>query len=188
MQPSIVIRPYDEQWPSEFNRLAALIRPVCPPGSALHHIGSTAVAGLAAKPIIDLQLSVDKLGVVDLKPLRALGFEHVPNMADHCPPAMKLPAVELQKLYLRLPNRTAHLHIRERGRFNQRYALLCRDFLRTSPRAAAAYELVKRELALRFADDPVSYYAIKDPVFDLIMAGAELWAASAQWQEPAADG
>lgn len=188
MPAPIVIWPYDPRWPSEFARFVVLIKSACPPGSALHHIGSTAVPGLAAKPTVDIQLTVDDLDAVDLELLQACGFQHVPGVSDHSPPTMNLPAAELRKHYLRLPDRRAHLHVRERGRFNQRYALLCRDFLRANQRAAAAYELVKRELAHRFADDTMSYYAIKDPVFDIIMAGAELWASNTRWQEPEADG
>nr|WP_259664542.1 GrpB family protein [Rhizobium binae] len=45
------------------------------------------------------------------------------------------------------------MHIREKGRFNQRYSLLCRDFLRAHPIAASAYALIKQRLAQRFPDD-----------------------------------
>ena len=83
--------------------------------------------------------------------------------------------------------RSANLHIRARDRFNQRYPLLCRDYLRAHPDAAAAYAEIKRQLARRFADDADAYYDIKDPVFDVIMAGAREWAERTAWQEPASD-
>ena len=70
---------------------------------------------------------------------------------------------------------------------NQRYALLCRDYLRSQPRAADAYGEIKAQLAGYFPNDADAYYAIKDPVFDVLMAGAEVWAATTHWREPPSD-
>nr|WP_281411920.1 GrpB family protein [Rhizobium sp. WYCCWR 11128] len=79
------------------------------------------------------------------------------------------------------------MHIRQRGRFNQRYSLLCRDFLRAHPTGANAYALIKQRLAQRFPDDVDFYYDIKDPVFDIIMDGANEWAKLFGWSEPPGD-
>jgi GrpB-like predicted nucleotidyltransferase (UPF0157 family) len=78
-------------------------------------------------------------------------------------------------------------HVRERGRFNQRFALICRDFLRVHPVAASAYALIKQRLAMRFPMDPDAYYEIKDPVFDIIVEGANVWARATGWSEPPGD-
>ena len=67
--------------------------------------------------------------------------------------------------------------MREVGRANQRYALLFRDHLRADARAAAAYERVKVALARLHPDDADAYYAVKDPVCDLVIHAAERWAA-----------
>ena len=83
--------------------------------------------------------------------------------------------------------RSAHVHIREAGRLNQRYPLLFRDYLRTHPDAAGAYALVKVALARYHANDVDAYYDVKDPVCDIIMAGAEEWAAATHWQPEPAD-
>ncbi|WP_211238268.1 GrpB family protein, partial [Deinococcus pimensis] len=83
--------------------------------------------------------------------------------------------------------RRAHVHLREQGRFNGRYALLCRDYLRAHPLAANAYADVKRQLARHVGGDPEKYYDVKDPVFDIIMAGAFDWAATARWAPPPTD-
>lgn len=187
MSSRIIISPYDAEWPAAFLTFAGSIRTACPPGSTLHHIGSTAVPGLAAKATIDLQLTVHGLADVDVEALGRAGFEHVPGVADHLPAGHAWREHDLRKLYFRLPPRAAHLHVRERGRPNQRYALLCRDFLRANQHAAAAYEAAKRALAARFADDASAYYAVKDPMFDLIMAGAELWTEKVGWTEPPPD-
>ncbi len=108
-------------------------------------------------------------------------------MKDHCPPGVVLPDEELFKLYFKTSQRPAHLHVRQSGRFNQRYPLLCRDYLRAHPAAAKAYEAVKYGLARHFPDDADAYYEIKDPVFDIVMAGAKLWAEKMSWREPASD-
>jgi GrpB-like predicted nucleotidyltransferase (UPF0157 family) len=73
------------------------------------------------------------------------------------------------------------------GRFNQRYALLCRDYLRTHPGAANAYGAIKIALARLHPNDQDAYYDVKDPVFDVIMAGAEDWAAQTNWSVPPSD-
>jgi GrpB-like predicted nucleotidyltransferase (UPF0157 family) len=100
---------------------------------------------------------------------------------------MDLPDRELSKLFFKSTGRPANLHIREKGRFNQQYALLCRDFLRSHPIAAQAYALIKQRLAARFADDEDAYYDIKDPVFDIIVDGAREWALRTDWTEPPGD-
>lgn len=184
----IEIVEHREDWRSEYQRLATSIRNQM--GDAeftLHHIGSTAVSGLAAKDVIDIQLSLKDLSAVSEKAIETIGFEFVPNRSDHCPPGMALPKSELQKRFYKCSIRPANLHIREIGRFNQRYPLLCRDFLRSSPEAAEAYAEIKRELANHFAKDQSSYYAIKDPTFDLIMVAAEAWAVATDWAIPPED-
>ena len=100
---------------------------------------------------------------------------------------MELPARELEKRAFGYAGRRVHLHVREAGRFNQRYPLLCRDYLRAHPLAASAYGEIKRQLARRFPNDVEAYYDVKDPVFDVLMAGAEEWVARVGWQPPPTD-
>ena len=71
--------------------------------------------------------------------------------------------------------------MRMAGHANQRYALLFRDYLRAHPMAAEAYAQVKTALAKRDNADEDFYYDVKDPVCDIIMAGAEEWAARTVW-------
>ena len=160
-----------------------------PESSVIHHIGSTAIPGLAAKDVIDIQVSVDSLDVVDVAAIAAAGFKQrvFSGRGDHCPPGMDLPETELAKLFFKSTGRAANLHVREKGRFNQQYALLCRDFLRSHPIAAQAYALIKQRLAAHFADDEDAYYDIKDPVFDIIVDGAREWATRIGWTEPPGD-
>jgi GrpB-like predicted nucleotidyltransferase (UPF0157 family) len=145
------------------------------------------VPNLSAKDIIDLQLTVSDLTLLDDSAFEREGFRRVSGLIDHCPPGLDLPEVELSKRFYRSAGRSANLHVREQGRFNQRYPLLCRDYLRVHPVAAGAYAQIKQRLAQRFPNDPAAYYEIKDPVFDIIMEGANDWAKSTAWSEPASD-
>ncbi|MDK4735759.1 GrpB family protein [Rhizobium sp. CNPSo 3490] len=176
-----------QSWIEDFAALKRAVMGAAPAGAYLHHIGSTAIPGLPAKDIIDLQLTVNDLADVDADAFAEAGFERRPIVIDHCPPELDLAEDDLRKAFYRSKGRSANLHIREKGRFNQRYSLLCRDFLRAHPIAASAYALIKQRLAQRFPDDVDFYYDIKDPVFDIIMDGANEWAKLIGWSEPPGD-
>lgn len=184
----IEIVAYRPTWPSEYRDLAARIRAAV--GDAvvgLHHIGSTSVPALAAKDVIDIQLTIADLERVPHAQLEAAGFVRGKPSSDHCPPGIELPAEQLSKWFYSLQTRRANLHVRQAGRFNQRYPLLCRDYLRAHPSAAAAYAQIKRQLARHFPHDAEAYYDVKDPVFDLLMAAAEDWARATGWSLPPSD-
>lgn len=184
----IAMVPYDPSWPAEFMAIAARLRGALGPSAlAIHHIGSTAVPGLCAKDVIDIQVTVADLECPIQTALEAAGFVLGAPRSDHCPPGSALAPEQLEKRFYKQFDRAANVHVRVEARFNQRYPLLCRDYLRAEPRAADAYGEIKRQLARRFADDMDSYYDIKDPVFDVIMAGAAHWAARTAWSPPATD-
>jgi GrpB-like predicted nucleotidyltransferase (UPF0157 family) len=173
----------DARWPADFEEIAARLRASFgAKAMSIDHIGSTAVPGLPAKPIIDVQVTVlDFDGAREA--LEASGFEMAPYTHDHRPPGTDLAVNELEKrtASAREPI-PANVHVRIAGHFNQRYPLLFRDYLRATPAAAAAYAEIKRALARIVVDDRDAYYDVKDPVCDLIMAAAELWAADNDWR------
>ena len=185
----IEIVPYKKNWPGEFARVGARIRAALGKTAlAIHHIGSTSVPGLAAKDIIDVQLTVADLNPVFRELLEVAGFvvlEHVAR--DHCPPGLTLPPEELAKQMFQGTSPNVNLHVRGVGRFNQRYPLLCRDYLRSHPATMHAYAEIKRQLARYFPENVEAYYDVKDPVFDLIMAGAGEWAGVTDWMLPPSD-
>jgi len=184
--PQIEILEPQTRWPAEFAEIGARLRGALGPlALAINHIGSTAVPGLDSKDVIDLQISVAVLDVDLLKPgIETAGYRlRDGDWRDHRPAGYD-PDPELwAKLMAAAPEgaRRTHIHIRVPGRPNQRYPLLFRDYLRATPASAASYALIKRELAARHADDVDAYYAIKDPVCDLIMAAAEPWALASGW-------
>jgi GrpB-like predicted nucleotidyltransferase (UPF0157 family) len=183
MPDTIVILPYDDRWPEEFRRIGAALREALSDLAVrIDHIGSTAVPGLPAKDVIDVQVTVAAL---DAPPIAAalapLGYSLWEGIGrDHVPPGREDDAPEeWEKLYFRAPagQRRTHLHVRQTGRANQRYALLFRDYLRAAPTTTAAYARVKEALARLHPEDADAYYDVKDPVCDLIIDAAERWAS-----------
>jgi GrpB-like predicted nucleotidyltransferase (UPF0157 family) len=183
----IVIVEYQPGWITEFEMLGGRLRGAFGDvAGRIDHIGSTAVPGLAAKDIIDVQVTVTDLDDDRIRAaLESVGaIERFKGTGDHEPPGESIPEGERQKWlwHLRPPRRPANVHVRVGGRWNQRYALLCRDFLRAHPTTAAAYGEVKRQLARMFPNDAESYYDVKDPAFDLFMSVAREWADRVGWE------
>ena len=206
----IKIVAYDPSWPQAFAAIGRQLRNALGRQAlSIHHIGSTSVPGLDAKDVIDIQITVPSLDIPIQEPLEKAGFVLSAVAKDHQPPG--LPALDedelTKKFYSRpaadpsatvnpsatgtamagTPRQRVHLHIRREGKFNQRYPLLCRDYLRTHPLVAGAYAEIKRQLACYFPQDPDAYYAIKDPVFDAFMGGAYEWATYTHWVPGASD-
>lgn len=190
---SIDIVPYDPRWPVEFRSLALPLRyAVGDLALRIDHIGSTSIPDLPAKDIIDIQMTVASLHPAErlTKSLAALGYTRREEYSrDHLPSGADPNPVEWEKLYFNPPpgQRDTHLHVRVEGRVNQRYPLLFRDYLRRQPAAAAAYAEVKRQLARHGPEDWDLYYDVKDPVCDVIMAGAFEWAEATGWRQGPSD-
>jgi GrpB-like predicted nucleotidyltransferase (UPF0157 family) len=180
-----VIAPYRDQWPSEFAAIERVLREALGDvADRIDHIGSTSVPGLAAKDIIDIQVSVADLDDPRLlTAMEDLGATATDITFDHVPPGDESGPSAWEKRYFRPPAswRPTHVHVRATGRANFRYALLFRDYLRHSASAAAAYAQVKAALARFHPDNGDAYYQVKDPVCDLIMDAAECWAKDAAW-------
>ena len=149
----VVLLEYDPRWPLQFEeekaRILAAIRPAV---VAIEHVGSTAVPGLAAKPIIDILIGVS--GLDDdracIASLAAIGFEYVAEYEQELPERRyfrKGPALA----------RTHHLHMVEFGGPFWRRHLAFRDYLRAHPEEAQRYAALKRELAARFGVDREGY-------------------------------
>jgi GrpB-like predicted nucleotidyltransferase (UPF0157 family) len=143
----MLVVPYDPAWPIEFarerDRLAAAL------GAAavrIEHNGSTAVPGLAAKPVIDIQIAVARLHPMDAyaAALGRLGYTHVPHADDAVCPFFHRPA--------EWPH-THHVHVVEAGGDEERRTLAFRDYLRAHPDAAREYAALKKRLAHEFGGE-----------------------------------
>src|SRR5208282_5736771 len=96
----IEIVPPREEWFEDFATLKQAVMRAPPDGAYIHHIGSTPVPAPPAKPILDLQLSVDSLAWVDDAAFERQGFKRIPSLVmDHSRPGLDLPEVELSKRF-----------------------------------------------------------------------------------------
>ncbi|MGH2472547.1 MAG: GrpB family protein [Candidatus Limnocylindria bacterium] len=147
-------------WPSEFEAADSIRHGLGSLALRIDHIGSTAVPGLPAKDVIDIQVTVAALDRDRLVPaLASAGFVEQAIGHDHRPPRASGPDDDWRKLFFQpRSGRPANLPVRAAGRPNQRYPLLFRDYLRAHADSAAAYAALKRALA------------------------AEDWAAETGWQ------
>ena len=187
----IQIVPYDPAWPEQFEALRAELAAAFGPAAlAIDHIGSTAVPGLSAKDVIDIQVTVAALGPELAAALSAAGWVVLEHTHDHVPAGEPEEPAEWEKLVAHQPpgRRRANAHVRVAGRRNQRFALLFRDFLRAHPDARDTIARIKLALARYHADDVEAYYDIKDPVYDLIWGAAQAWAAASQRRPQASSG
>ena len=183
---SVTIVEYRAAWIVEFEPIASVLRDTLGVETLeVDHIGSTAVPGLAAKDILDVQVSVHSLDGDVSERLLAAGFTthtHILRQ-DHLPPGFVTQEQDWSKLFFmqRPGARRCNIHVREMGRPNQRYPLLVRDFLRAEPLIAEAYGELKKRLASALAD-PETYPDVKDPVADIIYLAAERWALATNWR------
>ena len=181
----IAIQPYDPVWPQSYAEISKNLRDSL--GNLalrIDHIGSTAVPGLAAKDIIDIQITVNALDDRLLNAITALGYSRSDRaVCDHMPPGMSNNPLDWQKWFFRAPpgQRRTNTHVRIAGRANQRYPILFRDFLRAHPATAQAYGELKKRLAANIANSSM-YPDVKDPAVDLIYFAAEKWARETGWQ------
>jgi len=165
---------YDRGWVAAFVDQGATLRAALGDVAVrIDHIGSTAVPGLAAKPVVDIQVSVRSLEPVDpfREPLERIGYVY---RADN---------PERTKRYFREPpgHRRTHIHVRQLGSFSQQVPLLFRDYLRSHPPAAAEYAEVKRRCAALFRNDRQGYVEAKDSFVWEVIRNADAWAQRIGW-------
>jgi GrpB-like predicted nucleotidyltransferase (UPF0157 family) len=185
----IEIVSYQESWPSEFNAIGSVLRKgLGKLALRIDHIGSTSVPGLAAKDIIDIQISVASLSDEVFFAMTTMGYTRTEIFNDHRPAQAAGDEKEWEKWLFKPPTyqRRTNTHMRVIGRANQRYPLLFRDYLRKHPATAEAYAELKRRLAQNL-EDPEAYPDVKDPAVDLIYLAAEEWAVAIRWEPGESD-
>ncbi|MHA6783445.1 dephospho-CoA kinase [Pseudonocardia saturnea] len=171
----------DPGWPAAAARLAARVSAAAG-GREVAHIGPTAVPGLPAEDVIDLQLGVASLADAEgfRDALADVGFPRHADV-DRDDPEPPGPAWPEWFHGSADPGRRVHLHVRELGSPGWRYALLFRDWLRADPDARAEYLGITRRSAAGSGGDPEVDVAGKEPWFDGAAARAEAWAVSSGW-------
>lgn len=166
---AIRVVPYDAAWPSRFEVEAIAIQATIGDWitGGIHHVGSTAVPGLDAKPVIDIAVGVESLRgsrpCIDL--LRELHYAYSPYRGEvmhwFCKPS---PA-----------RRTHHLHLMPTGSRRFRDELVFRDYLRAHPDRAGEYADLKRALADAHTYDRDAYTRAKADHVETTTLLARTW-------------
>jgi GrpB-like predicted nucleotidyltransferase (UPF0157 family) len=144
-EPTLEIVAYDPRWPAAFAAEARRIRAALGKMALrIDHHGSTSVPGLAAKPVIDIQVSVAELEPMARyrEPLQAIGYTHMPHPDDAFCPFFHRP---------REWPHSHHVHVVRAGDAEERRTLAFRDYLREHPDAAREYAQLKQRLATQFS-------------------------------------
>jgi GrpB-like predicted nucleotidyltransferase (UPF0157 family) len=168
----IILVPYDPQWVSLYSEVEAELKKTLPRMlvQRIAHIGSTAVPGLSAKPIIDVQVEVSDLEAIkeDVVPkMEELGYEFIwrPTMGDEAP---------FYAWFIKRNERgerSVHVHMVESGQASVD-RIIFRDYLREHPDEVKRYEAHKKELAKRFPKDREAYTRHKTDHVNEVLAKA----------------
>lgn len=148
---TVRLTPYSVEWPLLFEKeKEALIECLGDLIIDIQHVGSTAIEGLEAKPIIDILISIKKLdeGFKCIEPLKKLGYEFKGSLG-------KSNRFFFSKGDEKI--KTHHVHIVEWGDSNWENLILFRDYLRNHPRVKEDYEKLKKDLANSYEADRAGY-------------------------------
>jgi GrpB-like predicted nucleotidyltransferase (UPF0157 family) len=146
---TVELAPHAEEWHRLFAQEEARLRDaVGEHVAAIEHVGSTAICGISAKPIIDIAVGVREIADAEkcVRPLEGMGYEY---RGENGIPG--------RYYFIKGEPRTHHLHMVELGSEFWKSHLLFRDYLRRRPEVAKGYEAVKIELARKYPDDRGAY-------------------------------
>ncbi|WP_434967170.1 dephospho-CoA kinase [Janibacter indicus] len=186
-EPVITLADPDVTWTQQAQRqLARLAHALGDRALTLDHIGSTAVPGLVAKDVLDLQVGVESMAAADatdfVAALEAAGFPRVEGYVADTPRVHGGAPVSWPKRFHGNcdPGVAVHVHVREVGSPGWRWALLFRDWLRAEPAAREEYAAVKRGVETQRLSME-DYAEAKEPWFDGIHDRLEVWARESGW-------
>lgn len=157
-------------WSADWTRIFASVRDqlliACAPSEfAIEHIGSTAVPGLVAKPVIDVLLGAPSLAAIEARiaALGAAGFEYIPRYEDVLP---------MRRYFVSQPAGALRVHVHgvAAGSDTWRDHLAFRDALREDAALRDEYQTLKLRLAGTFAQDKAAYTAAKAPFILRVLA------------------
>ncbi|BBY42684.1 dephospho-CoA kinase [Mycolicibacterium celeriflavum] len=191
-----VLVPYDPTWPDQAQRILARLNTACGHRAVrIDHIGSTAVPGLDAKDVIDVQVTVGSLDVADelREALTTAGYVCMPITADVGKPDARSTAAEFdhsdddalwhKRIHCSAdPGRPTNVHLRVDGWPGQQFALLFVDWLRANPDAQADYLALKRQVVAQGHTETGSYADAKEPWLLDAYRRAWAWADATGWR------
>lgn len=163
---TVRLEDYNPEWKNSFevekNNLINIFKEIA---LKIEHVGSTSIEGLSAKPIIDMMVIIKRFS----------DFENVRSYFEKEPYSIKLDSPEDEILIRKgdESNRTHFIHVVELGSDRQINTLLFRDYLRENKDALLEYEMLKKELAIKYADDRKMYTASKNDFIQGILKKAK---------------
>jgi len=169
MKRHVEVVPHNPEWKELFeDEVQELVAVFGEEIVAAYHIGSTAIPGILAKPIIDILLEVRDIESVDTFNREMVAIGYVPKGRF---------GIAGRRFFIKgsETHRTHHVHVFEQGHPAVRRHLTFRDYLRAHPSEAQAYSRLKRDLARRFPHDINGYLAGKDAFIKEIERRAEAW-------------
>lgn len=164
---------WDPRWLERFEKMRQrLARALGETALRIDHVGSTAIPGIPAKPVVDIQISVADIDDDEAfrAPIEGEGFE--------------LRFIEPGHRYFRPPPgipRDYQVHVCQTGSDWERVHLLFRDYLRTHPEVAAEYGKMKLRLSMQHKAERIAYNDDKGPFIDAVVTVAEEWARQTGW-------
>jgi dephospho-CoA kinase len=184
-QSEPVLIPADPTWEAQAGRILNRLRTACGHRAVrIDHIGSTAVPGLDAKDVIDVQVTVASLDVADElhDALVAAGYPRIGSITEDTPHTDDASLWQKRFHASADPGRPTHVHLRVDGRPNQRFALLFRDWLRADEAVRTEYRELKRRVMATAPATTAEYADAKEPWFADAYRRAWSWADRTQWR------
>jgi dephospho-CoA kinase len=199
VRPPVRLVPADPVWTDQAARILARLKAACGEKALrVDHIGSTAVPGLDAKDVIDIQITVESLAAADElgDPLRSAGYPRIDDVTADVAKSGARSTVERynhaddptlwhKRLHASAdPGRPTNVHLRVDGWPDQQFALLFGDWLRASSEVREEYVAIKRraEQAASPDGDINRYLAVKEPWFSEAYPRAWDWADKSGWR------
>ena len=171
----VTIESYNPNWPKQFAwERVYLLRELGSRLIAIEHIGSTAVPGLAAKPVIDILVGVASLELIDqaeIQVLKALGYEYIKAFEEFIPDRRYFQKLDPMGEHL------VHVHIVKYADSFWQCHILFRDYLIAHPAVAKEYEQLKIQLAAQYSNDRKSYTQSKTLFVEQVVKDAKMWNA-----------
>jgi GrpB-like predicted nucleotidyltransferase (UPF0157 family) len=166
MMRTFTVVPYSDSWPHEYERVRSeLLAAIDMERVQCEHIGSTAVPGLAAKPVLDVLLGVDMLSAIEARipDLEGIGYTYRSTYESELP---------MRRYFVcALPGRLrVHVHAVVEGSEFWHKQLAFRDLLRNQPEWRSRYQSLKLELASTYAHDKSAYTVAKGPFIEAALA------------------
>lgn len=163
---TIVVADYQPNWTHQFSKLSKNLADIVGANAiSIEHVGSTSVPGLAAKPIIDIDIVVSRTNTLQvISALEKYGYKHRGNLGIEDREAFFNPEhAEINH----------HLYVCAEGSLALRNHLSLRDRLRSNPEEMQAYSKIKRELAAKYPDNIDAYIAGKTEFILSVLKRAE---------------